>query len=188
MKTVKTTYKSSVNKRMIQKRLYDSIKGKYDHLIGLGGPDLNDYLKVVCNAGIKSATIYEYNVDQLFRQMSTQLNVLPTQVVYKDILNSPSNKPNTFYDLDFCCSIQTARKHVRKFRNDPSMFTFALRPMGMEDTVREFVKIKQGNKNFELILEEIKPTHRMYNLHLEGSNQQVYIYFDSFPMLVITNF
>lgn len=188
MPTVKSTYKQSVNKRMVQDRLYAQIKGKYDQLIGLGGPDLNDYLTFARKAGIKSATIYEYDVDQLFRQITGNVDELPTQVIFKDILDCPSGVPNAFYDLDFCCSVTTARKHIKKFRNDPSMFTFSIRPVGLEDSIKQFVKVKQGNKNYELTLVESKPSHKLYNLKLEESEQQVYIYYDSVPMLIITNF
>lgn len=188
MPTVKSTYKKSVNKRIVQDRLYMQIKGKYNRLIGLGGPDLNDYLTYVRKSGIKSATIYEYDVDQLFRQISGDVDQLPTQVIFKDILDCPSGVPNTFYDFDFCCSVIKARKHIKKFRNDPGMFTFSIRPLTIENSIKEFVKLKQGNRNYELTLAEDKPSYKLYNLKLEDSEQQVYIYKDSTPMLVITNF
>lgn len=187
MYIVKDSYKNSLNKRTVQREVYREIKGKFKHLIGLGGPDLNDYLKFARNAGIKNAIIYEYNIDQLLIQASKNNSTIPTRVVFDDIISCPSGVQDTFYDLDFCCSVQTANPHISKFKNDPAAFTFSIRPLGLRDSVRQYVRCMQNNTDYEFNLIESSSFFRRYELVTNRAVQTAYIYKDTVPMLVISN-
>lgn len=187
MFVVKDSYKHSVNKREVQRQVYRQIRGKYKHLIGLGGPDLGDYLKLAKYAGIKNAIIYEFNVDQLLLQVSRDNNTIPTRVIFDDILSCPANVPGAFYDLDFCCSTQTAKPHIRKFKDDPAMFTFSIRPVGLKDSVRQYVRSMYSYAAYEFELLEQSSSFRRYELTTDHGVQTAFVYTDSTPMLVMTN-
>lgn len=187
MYVVKESYKNSLNKRTVQREVYQQIKGRYKHLIGLGGPDLDDYLKFARYAGIKNAIIYEYNVDQLLIQASKNNSTLPTRVIFDDIISCPSGVENAFYDLDFCCSVNTATPHINKFRNDPVAFTFSIRPLGLRDSVRNYVRCMQNNTDYEFNLIESSSSFRRYELVTNRAVQTAYIYQDTVPMLVISS-
>ena len=184
---VKQSYKQSVNKRIVQKEVYREIKGKFKHLVGLGGPDLDEYLRLARYAGIKNAIIYEFNVDQLLIQASKNNNTLPTRVVFDDIISCPSGINDAFYDLDFCCSVQTAMPHISKFKNDPAAFTFSIRPLGLRDSVRNYVRSTQNNTDYEFNLIETSSSFRRYELITSRAVQTAYIYKDTVPMLVISS-
>jgi hypothetical protein len=184
---IKESYKDSKRKKIVQKEVYKEIKGKYTHLIGLGGPDLNEYLKLAKYAGIKNALIYEFNVDQLLIQASKPINTLSTRVIFGDIYQSPCKMKDTFYDFDFCCSVKTAQEHIKKFKNDPVLFTFSIRPLGLNNSIKLYVSSVQKSYKYNLELIKVNPFFRKYQLNLKDSVQTVYIYRDSVPMLVINN-
>lgn len=187
MYIVKDSYKTSVNKRTVQREVYREVKGKFKHLVGLGGPDLNDYLKLARYAGIKNAVIYEFDVDQLLIQMSKQNNTIPTRVLFNDIISCPSGLKDTLYDLDFCCSTQTAKPHIRKFKNDPCVFTFSIRPVGLKDSVRQYVRNMYGYVRYDFELIEHTSSFRRYELSTDQGVQTAYVYTDSSPMLVFSH-
>jgi hypothetical protein len=188
MYVVKESYKQSVNKRTVQKLVYSEIKGRYNHLVGLGGPDLNDYLRLARYAGIKNAVIYEFDIDQLLIQMSKDNKTLPARVLYDDIINCPSGLVDTFYDLDFCCSTHTAKSHISKFKNDPSVFTFSIRPVGLKDSIKQYVRSMYSYTRYDFELIEQSSSFRRYKLFTDDNIQTVFVYADTVPMLVINNF
>lgn len=182
---IKSSYKDSVNKRTIQKIVYGKIRSKYTNLIGLGGPDLPDYLKLAKKAKIKSALIYENNVDHLLVQASKKNDTIPTRVVYGNILQAPSEK-DTFYDLDFCCSVISVISHIQKFKDNPCMFTFSVRPVGFDETVNKFINTLYG-ENYNISLEEERIEYKKYLIVTPNKSVTVYRYTDTSPMAVFLN-
>lgn len=187
MYIVKESYKQSVNKRKVQKVIYKNIRGKFKHLVGLGGPDIDDYLKLARYAGIKNAIIYEYNVDQLLIQMSKKNNILPARVLYDDIYHCPAGLDDTFYDLDFTCSVSTASPHIRKFKNDTAVYTFSLRPLGLRDSVKQYVRNLYGRIDYDFVLVDETESFRQYELTTHLGVEPAYIYKDTIPMLVMSS-
>lgn len=187
MYIVKQSYKQSVNKRIVQKEVYREAKGKFKHLVGLGGPDLDEYLRLARYAGIKNAIIYEFDVDQLLIQMSKNNNTIPTRVLFDDIFHCPAGLEDTLYDLDFCCSTQTAKPHIRKFKHDPAVFTFSIRPVGLRDSVRQYVRSMYSHVRYDFELIEQSSSFRRYELITDEGVQTAYVYSDSSPMLVFSH-
>lgn len=187
MKPVKTCYLNSVNKRVVQQTIYQSISKKYRNLIALGGPNLSKYLDFVSkHSGIKRALIYEYEPGQLLNQVMNHSKVLPTTVVFGDIVQAPSNQSSTLYDLDFCCSVKTAIPHIKKFRRDPCLFTFSIRPYSIKESVNMFTKACFGSRVLDIIETQSTDSYRKYSLITSNARCEMYVYKDTVPMLVIT--
>ena len=182
-----THYPEQSNKRQVQKNIYNHIVGRFTNLVALGGPSLDNYLRLVSNARIKNAIIYENNRHQLMLQMKNLPTIINTTVIYKDILTSASGLENTLYDLDFCYSIQSGLPYIKKFKYDPTIYTFSMRPFGFEFSVNMYVKTVQGSILHKLETIDENNMYRKYLLHMKHQVQHVYAYKDSTPMLVIHN-
>ena len=183
----KEEYPLDSNKRHVQKDIYNHIVGKFTNLVALGGPSLDNYLRLVSIARIKNAIIYENNKHQLMLQMKNKPTIMNTTVIYKDIYQSPSGLDDTLYDLDFCYSVQSGLPHIKKFKQDSSIFTFSLRPFGFEFSLNMYVKTVQGSILHKTELLDENHSFKMYNLYMKDQVQHMYIYKDSTPMLVIHN-
>lgn len=128
---LKETYKQATNKRSVQRRTLQG-SGRF---IGLGGPDIRDYVKQVRKAGFKDITIYEKDV----KVYTKQRRELPrgVKLIYGDITDNLQDK-DAFYDLDFCASIVKIEdkilNKIAKIKN--FSLTFALRPISLYDTVQ----------------------------------------------------
>lgn len=184
---MKSSYVNSVNKRAVQRMIYDSIRNKFDHLIGLGGPDLSDYLKLAQHAGIKDAMIYEYNAQQLLIQASKPNAILPTRVMYGDIIKAQHNQSNTFYDFDFCCSVMSAVKHIKKFKYDSCIFTFSIRPLSFTQTVSQYVQAISGRKRHQVVLLNESAHCKQYHIKTKDNVIPAFTYRDTVPMIMFLN-
>lgn len=183
----KLSYEGSVKKKAVQRVIYDSIRNKFDHLIGLGGPDLPDYLKLVQGAGIKDAIIYEFNAEQLLIQASKRNRILPTRVVYGDIIKAECKQFSTFYDLDFCCSVKSAIEHIKKFKDDSCIFTFSLRPLSLHETISQYVEAITGKKRYKVIFLDEYDSYKQYYIRTKDNIISAFTYKDSVPMIVFLN-
>lgn len=184
---IKSSYSESVNKKVVQNLIYNGIQNKFNHLIGLGGPDLPDYLKLAKKAGIRDAIIYEYNANQLLIQASKPNKTLPTKVIYGDIIRAQPQQINTFYDLDFCCSVKSAIEHIKKFKDDSCVFTFSIRPLTFIDTISQYVEAISGRKRHKVFLTHQSAYYKQYEIHLKDDVISVFTYKDSVPMIVFLN-
>lgn len=130
----KTTYVNSNNKMAAREFLFQQLLFK--HVIGLPGPDINEYWMKWLNRGCKSVEMYENDISTASLQLR---KIQPHQAVkynIGDIYNAPANKRNTLYDLDFCCTAKSAIPHIQKFR-DNFIMTFSNR-LGMNNTIKTF--------------------------------------------------
>lgn len=187
MYITKTSYEKSVNKRTLQTDIFSSVRGRFKHLVGLGGPNINDYLGLVKKAGIKTSQIYENNAGQLLIQASTFKPVISTQVIYGDIIQAETGLKNTLYDLDFCFSIKNAEEHIEKFRHDCTLITLALRPVDMETTIRKYIKALTGAKTYSCNFVRKTKAYSEYVIRVKSKLLRCYVYRDSSPMIVISN-
>jgi hypothetical protein len=180
----KTSYKTSFKKRVVQNRIFSSIKGKYTNLVGLGGPDINDYLTIVKKIGIKQAVLYEHDNSVLLKQVSTLKPVIPTRVIYNDIIEQEPGQKKTIYDLDFCCSALSAYTHLKKFSKDPTITTLSIRPIGTNKTIENYLKAVTGTKKYRKVLVSKTSDYLELNLVTTKKTIKCYLYKDSSPMLV----
>lgn len=189
-KSFKTDYNGSVNKRAVQADILSLIKGRYKHIIGLAGPNINSYLKMVHKAGIKDATIYENSALQLLIQMQRFNPIIPTTVRFEDVLEAPVAKnKNTLYDLDFCCSVDKAKEHIQKFSNNSTIITLAMRPHDKKYIMGQYMKYTTGSDRFLVEVDKVDTHFIKYNLQSLKTNKRLlcHTYHDTTSMLVFTN-
>lgn len=189
MYSPKDDYSLSFNKRAVQSLVFKSYKErKIKKLIGLGGPNIRQYLLFLKSQGIKHAEIYEYDISKMAIQLSKYQPVIESQIKYQDILNAEPNRPDTLYDLDFCCSIKSAANHVYKF-TDNVIITLSIRPIGLNKTISEFAKLvdRTTNPEFEWIetITNKLGKFKLYKLTTKKHKYDCYVYKDSTPMLTI---
>lgn len=183
----KTSYLLSINKRIVQREIFSRLeKKKLNKVIGLGGPDLTNYLLLLNKYNVKHAEIYEYDISNLTLQLNTYKPIIDNQVLYGDVLYATPDKSDTFYDLDFCCSIINARNHIKKFKNNVC-YTLSIRPVGLEKTIKEFSKLIDGTRKPTLTLIKQEKEYKSYSLKTDSKKYLCYIYRDSVPMLTISS-
>jgi hypothetical protein len=182
---VKTTYESSFHKKVVQNIVFKDFKmRKFKKLIGLAGPNISSYLLFIKKMGIKQAHIYENNNEQIINQVLDFKPIIPTTVIFEDILNAPV-KDDTIYDLDFCCSILNAREQIKKFKNN-AIITLSIRPFGLKKTINEFCKLISKNKTVINYNTKITNSYKMHLIILSNKKiYECYQYRDSTSMLTI---
>jgi hypothetical protein len=185
----KTDYSLSVNKRAVQNAIFDSLTHKYKKVIGLAGPNITDYLQMMKNRGFKSAEIYENDISQLAIQIDHFKPIIKAQINYGDIIQAKPNEPNTLYDLDFCCSINNAYKHIQKFSDDASITTLSIRPVGFMRTLLKFSQLidSESSPVIEFLgsVNNNLGKYRTYGLTTGAKKYQCYLYKDTVPMVTI---
>lgn len=134
----KKSYLDAQKKIEVREFLFQQLLFK--HVIGLPGPDINEYWRRFIADGCKRVEMYENNV----LQAAVQINKLKPdrRVRYRigDIYNAPADKKDTLYDLDFCCTVKNAIPHIQKFKNNFIM-TFSTR-YGVKNTVKTFFQTR----------------------------------------------
>ena len=122
---LKYTYLNSTQKQKV--RDFFLAKFKFEQVIGLAGPDINEYIDRLEAEGCKKFEIYENDA----QTHSSQLAIVkkPVSIVLGDILEADANRENTLYDLDFCRTVTYLTPHIRKFQNN-FMMTFSQRIKG----------------------------------------------------------
>lgn len=187
MYSKKTSYLHSTNKRIVQNIIFSKLeKKKLSKIVGLAGPNITNYLSILNDFKVKQAEIYEYDISKIALQLQNYKPIIDNEVIYSDVLYATPNKSNTFYDLDFCCSIKNATKHIQKFTNNVC-YTLSIRPVGLEKTIKEFSKLVDSTKNPVFTLIKSNDEYKSYNLITNTKKYKCYIYRDTSPMLTISS-
>lgn len=109
---MKQSYLTSTEKKVLRSRLLP-----HGHtLIGLGGPDIEEYVDTARKRGFKDIRVWENN-PAIYMKTLPLLKGLNIQYNIDDILNAPVHS-NYIYDLDFCCRIERTEPYIRKFQNN----------------------------------------------------------------------
>ena len=128
----KETYLNSANKYAVREFLFSFYNFK--SIVGLAGPDINDYIKWCKSKGYNDFEIWENDSETLMKQMMSVKHVV--RMRYGNILETSPNRIDTLYDLDYCATIKYMKEHLEKFKNNFIM-TFSLRA-GTEFTISKF--------------------------------------------------
>lgn len=174
------TYIHHKRKKEIREFLLN--KFEFNSVIGLAGPDINEYIEYMEGKGCKEFQLYENNPSTLIRQLSELRRSGDITLKYKDILLAPyPYKKNVLYDLDFCVSIEYMKEYTKKFKSKFIM-TFSLRPFGAIKTIRKFFK-NRGETILERVQYSLPVKHTIIKTQ-EG--EYIYIsYRDTVPMCCI---
>jgi hypothetical protein len=189
----KTDYSLSVNKRAVQNAIFNLYKRyKFDKVVGLAGPNITDYLELMKQNGFKSAEIYENDISQLAIQMNSFRPVIESKIQFGDIIQAKPNQPHTLYDLDFCCSINTANQHIQKFSDDVAITTLSIRPVGFMHTILKYAELIDSKSSpiiqFLGSVNNHLGKYRTYSLVVGSKKYRCYLYKDSVPMVTIQSF
>ena len=164
----KSTYLNCEKKKAVRDFLLQQFD--YSNVIGLAGPDVNEYINNIRFANCNKIKIYENNTNILFKQL-VKIDKRDGRVHlnYSNIYNASPVEENTLYDLDYCATIRSLKEHVEKFRNNFIM-TFSLRKCGFKETIETFFNIRR--EQILSTFKELSPIpHTIFN-----TNEGKYIY------------
>jgi len=175
----KVTYKEADKKKQVRDFLFSHYEKS--KIVGLAGPDINEYVTWCKANGFEVDEIWERDPRVMMRQLTDLKVDLDFKYRFGDIDNTDPNKDNTVYDLDYCGSMKTLFRSVMKFKKT-AVITFSLRGYGMQKTIGEFFK-----KRKETILKQTTKMKPIKHIAIQ-TNEGKYIvapYFDTTPMLSI---
>lgn len=133
----KVTYTDAAKKHAVREFLFSYFK--YNAIVGLAGPNINEYIQWCKSKGYEDIEVWENTPDVLMNQLLTLQH--PIKMKFGNILDAEDAKPNTVYDLDYCSTVYTLEDHITKFKNNFIM-TFSLRA-GIQFTIKEFFKTRK---------------------------------------------
>ena len=135
----KKTYINSANKHAVREFLIQ--KFQFEQVVGLAGPDINEYLAYLESKGCKQFEIYENNSQVALQQLSKIRSKSKIALICGDILQANPDKQNVLFDLDFCASVRFLQEHIAKFKSNFIM-TFSTR-IGLKETISTFFKARK---------------------------------------------
>jgi len=153
----KKTYIDSSNKHVVREFLIQRFQ--FESVVGLAGPDINEYLVYLESKGCTQFEIYENNSSVALQQLSKIRSKSKIALICGDILKANPNKENVLFDLDFCASVRFLTEHIAKFKNNFIM-TFSTR-IGVQQTVDTFFKARK-EKVLHSVDELLPMPHTIY--------------------------
>lgn len=132
----KSTYLNAERKKAVREFLFSYYN--YNSIIGLAGPDINDYIEWCKSKGYVNFELWENTPEVTMNQL---MNVKhPVNYKFGDILHAVPQK-NVLLDLDYCVSIRYMKEHLIKFK-DNFIMTFSTR-IGVQETIDSFFKFRK---------------------------------------------
>lgn len=131
----KNTYLNADKKHAVREFLFSYFQ--FNNILGLAGPDINDYIKWCKKKGYKDFEIWENEPVVTMKQLSEVK--YPVRYKFGNILNANISK-NTLFDLDYCVSVRYMKEHIKKFTHNFIM-TFSTR-IGVKETINKFFKFR----------------------------------------------
>lgn len=175
----KQTYKTASNKKKVRDFLFSLFTSKkLDKIVGLAGPDVDDYIKFCKSNGYTEFEIYENHIDTIFDQIKYLRTKAKVSLTYGDILNTDPDRMNVLYDLDYCVTARFMRKHMTKFKNNFIM-TFSRRISDKETFDRFF---KSRDEKLQSVLTLFTPVKHSILTTENGSNYYYVEYNDTSNM------
>jgi hypothetical protein len=133
----KETYLDAANKHAVREFLFSYFK--FNNIVGLAGPNINEYIKWCKSKGYKDIEIWENTPTVAMHQLMKIKH--PVRMRFGNILDAEPNRVKTLYDLDYCATVYTLEKHITKFK-DNFIMTLSTRA-GIEFTINEFFKARK---------------------------------------------
>jgi len=173
-------YRRGKEKRIIQRKLFPQIK--HNKLVTLAGPNMIDYLQLLPKR-IKKVEIWENNRKIMLLQMNQLSQIKDRSISYRfGNIEQAELDNKAFYDLDFCCTIESAANSIYNFRDQDYSLTLCTRGCSPPVTINNFIKLI-GEK----IVADIP--HPQYNLLKTNKSDYIYTtYYDTMSMLNIFKF
>jgi hypothetical protein len=175
----KTSYKEAKNKKATREFIFSHYK--QTKIVGLAGPDINDYVSWCKTNGFEIDEIWEKDPRVMMKQLTDiKYDSIP-KYCFGDINDTTPDREDTVYDLDYCGCVKTLYDSVIKFKRNIVM-TFSIRGVGGEQTIKNFF-----SKRKEKIVSRVNKSKPIRHISIK-TDQGRYIvvpYFDTTPMLTI---
>jgi hypothetical protein len=136
---MKRTYLDSFNKKAVRDFLIDQFT--FNEVVGLPGPDINEYLQYFQDRGVQKFEMYELDRLTLINQLRRLRTSAMVSLKCGDILSAEPNKEGVLYDLDFCRTARYLKDHIAKFKQNFIM-TFSRRITDFE-TITTFLEARK---------------------------------------------
>lgn len=180
----KLNYLDAINKHKTRDlvfnrfRKYSNIKST-NSIIGLAGPNINEYIKNLRDKGFNKIQVFENNKDILLNQLGKLTDQYELGYTFGNINNCPIVN-NTLYDLDYCCTTKYIDFNLLN-KLDNYILTVSLRGYGLERTLQDYAD------NVYKIPYVTKSINRKGYCHVMRYNTKIslYKYRDTSPMLTI---
>ena len=122
----KMSYKDATQKKQVREFLFSQFKDLHlRKIVGLAGPDINDYIEWCKSKGYEEFEIWENHSPTLIKQLR-ELRASKVELKYGDILNASEDRHNVLFDLDYCVTARYMTEHMMKFP-DKFIMTFSRR-------------------------------------------------------------
>jgi hypothetical protein len=131
----KSTYLNAERKHSVREFLFSYFT--FNAIVGLAGPDINDYIKWCKSKGYDTFEIWENEPSVLMKQLTEVKH--PVNYKFGNILDADV-KSNILFDLDYCVSVRYMKEHLKKFK-DNFIMTFSTR-IGIKETINKFFKFR----------------------------------------------
>lgn len=173
----KLTYKNAEKKKIVREFLFSYFQ--YNKILGLAGPDINEYIQWCKAKGYDDFEVWENELAVTMKQLSKVK--YPVRYKFGNILNA-TPEDDVLLDLDYCVSIRYMKEHIRKFKNNFIM-TFSTR-IGVKETINSFFKFR-GEK---IVNQHDFVGPGLQNIVFNTNNNSKYLfitYFDTSAMCCI---
>lgn len=161
----KETYLTATNKHAVREYLFSFFK--FSKIVGLAGPNINEYINWCKSKGYKDIEIWENTPDVAMHQMMKIK--YPVRMRFGDILQADPDRVKTLYDLDYCCTARYMKEHIAKFK-DNFIMTFSRRIKDAE-TIKTFFKARK-----EKIVATVKQSFPFDHTFYETDNGSRYVF------------
>ena len=167
----KLTYKEASNKKNVREFLFSLFaQQQLNKIVGLAGPDVDDYIKFCKSNGYTEFEIYENHIPTIIDQIKYLRTKAKISLTYGNILNADANREKVLYDLDYCVTARYMHSHLKKF-NKNFIMTFARR-ISDEETFNAFFKSR--GEQLKTILTLFTPIKHSI-LSTEEGNEYYYV-------------
>jgi len=175
----KVSYKEAKQKKAVRDFIFSHYKNS--KIVGLAGPDINEYISWCKKNGFEIEEIWENDSRVMMRQLSDLKSNVMMKYKFGDINSTIPDKDKTVYDLDYCGCIHTLYSSVIKFKKNAVM-TFALRGIGAEKTLSSFFKHRK-----EKIVSRVTKSSPIKHINIKTDKARYIVapYFDTTPMISI---
>jgi hypothetical protein len=174
----KSTYKDAKNKKAVREFIFSHYV--YNKIVGLAGPDINDYITWCKSKGYSDIEIWEQDPVVMMKQLSE----VKTGVSFKygNILNASVSSRGVVYDLDYCATIKYMGEHLKKFKETKFVMTFALR-YSEKETIKKFFR----DRGEAIVCSEQVTSPLLHTRYVTNNGTYLYAkYRDTTPMCVFS--
>ena len=175
----KVSYKEAKQKKAVRDFIFSHYKKS--KIVGLAGPDINEYVGWCKSNGFEIDEIWEVDPRVMMKQLTEIKEDMMFKYRFGNINDTIPNKDKTVYDLDYCGAVHTLMSAVVKFKKNAVM-TFSVRGVGVEKTISTF--FKERKEKIVSRTNKIKPIKHI-SIQTSHGKYVVAPYFDTTPMISI---